>query len=156
MVKSDPAGEEQNLTPQSLPEQPSRPAHLFKPGQSGNPAGRPVGSRNKVSTVFFDDLYALWQRANNGEEHKPLTLGQQVLAVAMAVEPMKFVGMVASLQPRDVNINAVPMQQFTDDELLDGIRNIKAYLNGRADGSRVPTTIEGTSVVDVQAVPEAG
>lgn len=26
-------------------------AHLFKPGQSGNPAGRPKGSRNAISLV---------------------------------------------------------------------------------------------------------
>jgi Family of unknown function (DUF5681) len=33
----------------------------FKPGQSGNPAGRPQGSRNKLSEDFFRDLYDAWQ-----------------------------------------------------------------------------------------------
>jgi hypothetical protein len=33
----------------------------FKPGQSGNPAGRPKGSRNKLAEALLDDLYTEWQ-----------------------------------------------------------------------------------------------
>jgi hypothetical protein len=36
--------------------------HAFKRGQSGNPAGRPKGSRNKLTTEFFDAFYEAWQR----------------------------------------------------------------------------------------------
>ena len=35
--------------------------YAFKPGQSGNPAGRPKGSRNKLAETFLADVYAEWE-----------------------------------------------------------------------------------------------
>jgi hypothetical protein len=32
----------------------------YKPGESGNPAGRKVGSRNKIAERFFNDYYSQW------------------------------------------------------------------------------------------------
>lgn len=34
----------------------------FKAGQSGNPAGRPKGSKNKITKLFIDDLRSEWSR----------------------------------------------------------------------------------------------
>jgi Family of unknown function (DUF5681) len=34
----------------------------WKPGQSGNPAGRPKGSRNKLAEQFFVDIYENWTK----------------------------------------------------------------------------------------------
>ena len=34
--------------------------HLWKPGVSANPKGRPKGSKNKLSTQFVDDLAHEW------------------------------------------------------------------------------------------------
>jgi len=46
--------------------QKNRPAHLWKPGQSGNPAGRPVSSRQKISERLLADLADVW--AEHGKD----------------------------------------------------------------------------------------
>ena len=69
--------------------------HLFKPGQSGNPQGRPKGSRNKLAEEFLTDLLASW-REN----------GKTVLAAAAYEKPAEYARMVASLLPKDVNVTA--------------------------------------------------
>ena len=37
-------------------------AGRWRPGQSGNPAGRPIGTRNKFSEKFVHDISDAWQR----------------------------------------------------------------------------------------------
>jgi hypothetical protein len=46
--------------------QKNSPAHLWKPGQSGNPAGRPVSSRQKISERLLADLADVW--AEHGKD----------------------------------------------------------------------------------------
>lgn len=73
----------------------------FKPGQSGNPGGRPKGSRNKLSEAFCSDLYALW----NAKTDSGTTGGVELLRAAAAKDPVSVVRVVAMLIPRDLNLN---------------------------------------------------
>ena len=65
----------------------------FKPGQSGNPKGRPKGSRNKLSEDFFRDLSEAWQ-----------AFGKPALMTAAWTHPVEFVRVVAQLMPKDVDV----------------------------------------------------
>ena len=65
----------------------------YKPGQSGNPKGRPKGSRNKLSEDFFRDLSEAWQ-----------AFGKPALMTAAWTHPVEFVRVVAQLMPKDVDV----------------------------------------------------
>ena len=72
------------------------PAHLrddlkWKPGQSGNPAGRPKGARSILTEDFFRDVQKAW--ADKGPE---------VLEDMMREKPADFAKMIASLQSKEI------------------------------------------------------
>ena len=82
----------------------------FKPGQSGNPKGRPVGSRHKLSEAFLADVHEAWQ------EH-----GKAAVDAMAEHHPEKFCLMVASLLPKNFGIAERPVDPFGDlttDEIM--------------------------------------
>jgi hypothetical protein len=76
--------------------QPGLPAHLrddlkWKPGQSGNPAGRPKGSRNKLAEDFFKAL------SDDFAEH-----GAKAIIDMRAERPGDYAKMVSSLMSKEM------------------------------------------------------
>jgi hypothetical protein len=87
-------------------EQPGLPAHLrddlkWKPGQSGNPAGRPKGARSKLSESFLETLLKDFQKASAEDE----TVGAKAIAAMRAEKPNEYARMIASILAKEVEAN---------------------------------------------------
>jgi hypothetical protein len=88
----------------------------FRPGQSGNPNGRPKGSRNRIAEFLLDDLCTAWA------EH-----GRDAIAHMLNQRPGDFVKVVASLVPRELLIGeASPLASLSDDDLETLIGSVRA------------------------------
>jgi hypothetical protein len=63
----------------------------WKQGESGNPAGRPKGSRNKLGEEFITEVYSDWCKH-----------GAAALKKVRETRPDVYVKVVASLLPREI------------------------------------------------------
>lgn len=72
-----------------------KPAHLWKPGQSGNPKGRPKGCKDKLGEAFVEALY------NDFVAH-----GVSAIEACRVEKPAAYLTAIARVLPKDVNIEA--------------------------------------------------
>lgn len=87
----------------------------FISGNSGG--GRPKGARNKLGEQFVSDLYADWQ------EH-----GVKTLARVRDEKPDQYLKVIASILPKDLNVNINQMDDLTDEQLIQRIRSLDAAI----------------------------
>lgn len=107
--------------------------YQFKPG---NP-GRPKGARSKLGEAFIEDLLAAWE-----------SQGPAAIQTVIEKRPQDFLKVVASLMPKDLNVNINQMDDLTDEQLLERIRTLDAAIRpfldaegaGRATGRDGPET----------------
>lgn len=87
--------------------------HQFKAGNTG----RPKGSRNKLGEAFLSALH------DDFNEH-----GVEAIKVVRQEKPEHYLKVIASILPKDLNINVNQADGMTDDELIDRIRSLDATI----------------------------
>ena len=87
--------------------------HQFKPG---NP-GRPKGSRNKLGEAFITALH------DDFHEH-----GAAAIQTVRKEKPDQYLKVIASIMPKDLNINVNDLSEVSDDELIERIRSLDAAI----------------------------
>lgn len=91
-----------HVTPQSgNSDVKERPAHWFKPGQSGNPAGKPKGARHALTNDFVKAL------ADDFSKH-----GRAAITTVREEDPGKYLDIVAKLVPKDIDVNVNASDAF--------------------------------------------
>lgn len=84
--------------------------------KKGNP-GRPKGSKNKLGEAFVAALQ------DDFKEH-----GVQAISKVREERPDQYLRVIASILPKDLNVNHNPYDEVSDDELVERIRQLDASI----------------------------
>jgi hypothetical protein len=102
----------------------------FKPGQSGNPGGKPKGARTRLTAAFINAL------ADDFDEH-----GKQALEDCRKTKPEAYIKAIAALMPREVEHKHI-LDEMSDADLLAGIAALQSLVAAQAAAGGAGTASE--------------
>ena len=113
--------------------------NFWQPGQSGNPAGRLRGSRNRLSEEVICALLRDFRKH-----------GEKAVAKVRRTHPAAYLKICALLVPREHKVeHSNALKNLTDEELEAMIEHLKASIEAQAQSAKV---IDG-EVIDAAALP---
>jgi hypothetical protein len=124
----DDAPEDKPFDGQIIPPRDDKP-WLWKKGQSGNPKGRTLGNRMRLSYEYIGDLHDLWKRR-----------GSEILERTADTHPQAIVKAISSIIPRELLVKAETSEISRDDivRLLEDVRAARAASIREAAGGDAP------------------
>ena len=101
----------------------------FRPGQSGNPSGKPVAARNRLQGDFLRAL------AEDFAQH-----GRATIARAREADPLGYVRLIAQLMPKELELRR-PLEEMPEAEIIELMERMKVA--ARSLGIRLEEPEEG-------------
>lgn len=104
----------------------------FRPGESGNPAGRARGSKNRLTVRVFEDVLRHWTEPSKAQtkDGKILTKGEYALDQMAMYKPNEYVRAILSIMPKEVQVENILSDVSTRD--LDEVwTRIKEQMRAR-------------------------
>lgn len=89
----------------------------WKPGQSGNPKGRPQNAKQKLSDAFLADMLEAWQAK-----------GKEAIDRVIEERPHEFIKAVGAIVPKDINVKPSAMDELTDDDVASLIGAVRSAI----------------------------
>ena len=87
---------------------------LFRPGQSGNPGGRPVAARNRLQGDFLRALAEDFAK-----------YGRAAIMRAREEDPLGYLRVIASVMPKELELRR-PLEGMPEEEILALMEKMKA------------------------------
>ena len=101
------------------------PTNLWQPGQSGNPAGRPRGSRNALSEEVICALLRDFRKH-----------GEKAIAKVRRDQPGVYLKVIALLIPREDKVeHRNRVKELSDEQLEAMVEYLETSLEAQARGS---------------------
>jgi Family of unknown function (DUF5681) len=117
------------------------PTNLWQPGQSGNPAGRAHGSRNKLTEEVICALL------RDFRQH-----GQKAVARVRQTQPAAYLKILALLVPREHKVEHSNVIKDLTDEQLEAMTSLAAQAG--APPKMIEGTIEPATALPVLEPPK--
>jgi len=100
---SNKGGNPQNLKP-------------FKPGESGNPGGKPAGARNRLQAKFLNDLADDYEAS-----------GKSAIVACRTEDPVAYVRAIIALMPKELEIKR-PLEEIPDADIVAAIALLRSAI----------------------------
>ena len=92
----------------------------WKAGQTGNPNGRPKGSRNKLNEDFLRELSADFSALDEDGKQN----GLRAIERMRINQPSDYVRVLASLLPKEATLTFNQYEEMTDEQLAESIQEL--------------------------------
>lgn len=87
----------------------------WEPGKSGNPLGRPKGSRNKLGEAFIQAMHEDFMQ-----------YGPAVIEAVRTDKPDQYLKVIASILPKELHIKEESLDDLPDNELVDILTTLRS------------------------------